>query len=71
MKKQAKELVLQLFHTLKFAIPHPDLEDIFEGAKAAAKIAAEKMAEEFPDRKEKYETLVLEIDKLKFDFLYK
>jgi len=52
MKKEAKELVLRMYNTLKFAIPHPDLDEIFDGAKVAAKICCERMIEEFPDRKE-------------------
>jgi hypothetical protein len=70
MKKEAKELTLKLFHSLKFAIPHPDLEEIFDGAKVAAKIACEKMTQEFPERKEKYEILAAEIDKLDFKIIY-
>lgn len=67
MKKEAKDLVLKLYNTLKFAISHPDLNEIFDGAKASAKICCERMIEEFPDRKEKYETLQNEIEKLSSD----
>lgn len=70
MKKEAKELTLKLFHSLKFAIPHPDLDEIFDGAKVAAKITCERMSQEFPERKEKYDTLSAEIDKLDFKILY-
>jgi bifunctional DNase/RNase len=64
MKKQAKELVLKMYHSLKFAIPHHDLNDIFEGAKEAAKIASRAMKEEHKEREEKYDLLISEIEKL-------
>jgi hypothetical protein len=70
MKKEAKELVLRMYHSLKFSIPHHDLNDIFEGAKIAAKIACEKMQEEFPDRKEKYEDLFRAVDALDSKICY-
>ena len=46
MKKEALELVRKLFHDLKWEIPHNNLEDIFNGAKSAAKIFAKQMAED-------------------------
>ena len=46
MKKEALELVRKLFHDLKWEIPYNNLEDIFNGAKSAAKIFAKQMAEE-------------------------
>jgi hypothetical protein len=66
MKKEAKELVTRIYHTIKWSIPHPHLEELFAGAKDAAKILCEKMREEFPDRKEKYDLLEEEINRLDF-----
>lgn len=66
MKKEALELVRKLFHDLKWEIPHYNLEDIFNGAKSAAKIFARQMAEE-TGKEEKYEMLRSEIDKLTFN----
>jgi hypothetical protein len=66
MKKEALELVRKLFHDLKWEIPHNNLEDIFNGAKSAAKIFAKQMAEE-TDKQEKYEMLRSEIEKITFN----
>jgi hypothetical protein len=66
MKKEALELVRKLFHDLKWEIPHNNLEDIFNGAKSAAKIFAKQMAEE-TDKQEKYEMLHSEIEKITFN----
>lgn len=66
MKKEALELVRKLFHDLKWEIPHNNLEDIFNGAKSAAKIFARQMVEE-TGKEEKYEMLRSEIDKLTFN----
>lgn len=66
MKKEALELVRKLFHDLKWEIPHNNLEDIFNGAKSAAKIFTKQMAEE-TGKEEKYRMLRLEIDKITFN----
>ena len=68
MKKEALELVRKLFHDLKWDIPHNNLEDIFNGAKTAAKLFATKMSEE-TGKEEKYEMLRSEIEKIKFQMV--
>lgn len=68
MKKEALELVRKLFHDLKWEIPHNNLEDIFNGAKSAAKVFATKMWEE-TGKEEKYKILYSEIEKIKFQMI--
>lgn len=70
MKKEALELVRRIFHSLKYDIPHNDLEDIFIGAKTQAKMFCDLMSEEHKERKEKYDLLKSEIEKITFNNVY-
>jgi hypothetical protein len=69
MKKEALELVRKIYQSLKWDIPHGNLEDIFNGAKTQAKFFCEKLIEENKDKQEKYEMLLAEIEKVKFQMV--
>lgn len=66
MKKEALEIVRKIFQILKWEIPHPNLEEIFNASVAQAMYLCNVLAEENPDKKEKYEALEKEIKKLTF-----
>ena len=64
MKKEALELVRRVYHLLKWDIPHPNLEEIFQASKNQAVFIANYMAEKNPEMQEKYDMLKKEIDKI-------
>lgn len=64
MKKEALELVRKIYERLKWDIPHPNLEEIFEASKSQALFMLDAMAEENPFKKEKYEMTKEEVNKL-------
>ena len=64
MKKEALELVRRVYHLLKWDIPHPNLEEIFEASRKQARMIANYMAEKNPEMQEKYDMLKAEIDKI-------
>lgn len=70
MKKEALELVSRIFNSLKWDIPHPDLEEIFTGAQSMARLVCNSLIDAIPEKKEKYETLMREIDKITFKQVY-
>ena len=70
MKKEAKELVSKIFNTLKWDIPHPDLQEIFEGSLSVARLVCNSLADAIPHHKEKYDKLMEEIDKVTFKQVY-
>lgn len=70
MKKEALELVRKIYQLLKWDIPHPNLEEIFEASKNQAKFVAQHFIDKTPDQKEKYEMLIEEISKIDFKQVY-
>jgi hypothetical protein len=70
MKKEALELVRKIYHSLKWDImSQKDLEELFNAAKTQAKFICEKLTEENPEKKEKYDMLLSEIEKIKFQMV--
>jgi hypothetical protein len=70
MKKEALELVRSVFHSLKWDIPHPDLETILIGSKSACRIFCGRLIEAAPEQKEKYELMAREIDNVTLKQVY-
>lgn len=70
MKKEALELVRKIYQQLKWDIPHPNLEEIFEASKNQAKFVAQHYIDKNPKEKEKYEMLIQEIVKIEFKQVY-
>lgn len=64
MKKEALELVRKIYERLKWDIPHPALEEIFEASMNQAIFIADLMSEENPKMQEKYDILKTEIRKI-------
>lgn len=71
MKKEAIQLVLKIFNRLKMEIMRGDLEEIFNASIVQAKFFCSILTEENPDKKEKYETLEIEIGKLTYEITLK
>jgi hypothetical protein len=70
MKKEALELVRKIYHSLKWDImSQKDLEELFNAAKTQAKFICEKLTEENIEKKEKYDMLLSEIEKIKFQMV--
>lgn len=69
MKKEALELVRKIYQLLKWDIQHPNLEEIFEASKNQAKFVARHFIDKNPDQTEKYEMLIVEIEKIKFQMV--
>jgi len=70
MKKEALDLVRKIYHSLKWdLVSQKDLEEVFNAAKTQAKFLCEKLTEENKDRKEKYDMLLSEIEKIKFQMV--
>lgn len=66
MKREALELVRRIYHLLKWDVPHPNLEEIFEASKNQARFVAQYYIDKNPKEQEKYEMLIQEIAKIEF-----
>ena len=70
MKKEALELVRKIFNSLKWDIPHPDLEEVLTASKSMARLVCNSLIDALPQQQEKYESMIAEIDKITFKQVY-
>ena len=65
MKKQSIEIVRRIFENLKFSIPHPNLEELFEASKVQGKFICTLMMME-TQNVDKWITISNQIDKMEY-----